>query len=148
MKKKIFILSNRFLFNFELNKILNDKYIITFYKKNTKNFFKICKKLKIQNYLILVFDNIKIIPLKKKIFFISSFLEVVNKQKLKNKIFICNVIKSKNLNSFNKLEQNIFVEIINSFNEMFSLNIIFSNFLKKEKKINLVKMLKKFKIYN
>jgi hypothetical protein len=145
---KIFILSDKLLFNFDSNKILNNKYFITFYKKKTKNFSEICKKLKTKNYLILVFDNIKIVPLEKKIFFISSFLEIVNKQKIKNKIFICDVIKSKNLNSFNKLEKNIFIEIINSFNNMFSLNIIFSNYLNKEKKINLVKILKKFKIYN
>ena len=116
--------------------------------KNTKNIYKISESLKIKDYLILVFENKKNISLEKKILFLSSFLEIANNSKIKNKIFICNVVKSKNLNNFNKLEKNIFIEIINSFNNMFSLNLIFSNYVNKEKTISFIKILKEFKIYN
>jgi len=148
MKKKIFILSDKILFNLDSNKLLSDKYFISFYKKNTKNVFKICEKLKSKDCLIVIFDSVKIIPFEKKILFISSFLEIIKKQNIKNKIFICDAIKSKNLNNFDKLKKNIYIEIINSFNSMFSLNLIFLNYINDEKKINLIKILKKIKIYN
>jgi len=148
MKKKIFILSDKILFNLDSNKSLSDKYFISFYKKNTKNVFKICEKLKSKDCLIVIFDSVKIIPFEKKILFISSFLEIIKKQNIKNKIFICDAIKSKNLNNFDKLKKNIYIEIINSFNSMFSLNLIFLNYINDEKKINLIKILKKIKIYN
>ena len=125
MKKKIFILSDKILFNLDSNKLLPDKYFISSYKKNTKNVFKICEKLKSKDCLIVIFDSVKIIPFEKKILFISSFLEIIKKQNIKNKIFICDAIKSKNLNNFDKLKKNIYIEII-----------------------NLIKILKKIKIYN
>ena len=135
MKKKIFILSDKILFNLDSNKLLSDKYFISFYKKNTKNVFKICEKLKSKDCLIVIFDSVKIIPFEKKILFISSFLEIIKKQNIKNKIFICDAIKSKNLNNFDKLKKNIYIEIINSFNSMFSLNLIFLNYIMMKKKL-------------
>tara|TARA_B110000977_G_C10999615_1_gene463283 strand:+ start:93 stop:539 length:447 start_codon:yes stop_codon:yes gene_type:complete len=148
MRKKVFILADKSLFDFDSSSFLNGKYSFFFYKKNTKNIYKISESLKIKDYLILVFENKKNISLEKKILFLSSFLEIANNSKIKNKIFICNVVKSKNLNNFNKLEKNIFIEIINSFNNMFSLNLIFSNYVNKEKTISFIKILKEFKIYN
>ena len=148
MRKKVFILADKSLFDFDLSRFLNGKYSFFFYKKNTKNIYKISESLKIKDYLILVFENKKNISLEKKILFLSSFLEIANNSKIKNKIFICNVVKSKNLNNFNKLEKNIFIEIINSFNNMFSLNLIFSNYVNKKKTISFIKILKEFKIYN
>lgn len=148
MRKKVFILADKSLFDFDSSSFLNGKYSFFFYKKNTKNIYKISESLKIKDYLILVFENKKNISLEKKILFLSSFLEIANNSKIKNKIFICNVVKSKNLNNFNKLEKNIFIEIINSFNNTFSLNLIFSNYVNKEKTISLIKILKEFKIYN
>ena len=148
MRKKAFILADKSLFDFDSSSFLNGKYSFFFYKKNTKNIYKISESLKIKDYLILVFENKKNISLEKKILFLSSFLEIANNSKIKNKIFICNVVKSKNLNNFNKLEKNIFIEIINSFNNMFSLNLIFSNYVNKEKTISFIKILKEFKIYN
>ena len=148
MRKKVFILADKSLFDFDSSSFLNGKYSFFFYKKNTKNIYKISESLKIKDYLILVFENKKNISLEKKILFLSSFLEIANNSKIKNKIFICNVVKSKNLNNFNKLEKNIFIEIINSFNNMFSLNLIFSNYVNKKKTISFIKILKEFKIYN
>ena len=125
MKKKIFIFSNykKIKDDLILNKEIND--IFFFSIKFKENLFK---KISKKNFLILILKNEKNTSLENKISILVEFLEIINKLKIKNKIFITS--ESENLKNKNlaNLENKIFLEIINSYTNMFKLNLNFSNY--------------------
>ena len=125
MKKKIFIFSNykKIKDDLILNKEIND--IFFFSIKFKENLFK---KISKKNFLILILKNEKNTSLENKISILVEFLEIINKLKIKNKIFITS--ESENLKNKNlaNLEYKIFLEIINSYTNMFKLNLNFSNY--------------------
>ena len=110
------------------------------------------KKLKLEKKLIknnkkklfIIFENKKETPLTKKISSISSMLENFRILNIKKKTVFILFYRSKN--NMRKLEKKIFLEMINAYNNMFSLNIFFYEKAYLKSKIDLTKLVKKYKL--
>lgn len=134
---KYYLYSNLTDHNFIINKhefIINSLQKLTSVKKikkinqfNKKNFF-------------IIFENNKKISIIKKISLISSILENFRFSISNTKVIF--ILITKNKNSLSNLEKKIFFEMINAYNNMFSLKISFFEKANLKSKIDLAKLAK------
>ena len=115
----------------------------SFRKFDLRKFKKKNYKLS-NNKLLFIFDNDKHISTTKKISLISKILENIRDFRLKKKVLF--IFTSRTNNNLKKLEKKIFFEMINAYNNMFLLNIIFYEKTKFHHIIDINKIAKKFKL--
>jgi len=151
MKKKFFIFSDykKNKVNISSEDILNKKNIIYFNSINFKKNKYYKRKIKKKDSIIFIIKDEKHKSTSDKILLLSLILEMIKGLRIKNKILIFNMIakyKNKNDKFLQKLEKKIFSEMIEAYNNMFSLSFFFYNKMNNKKKINFVDLIKNKKI--